>query len=248
MTMNNEIERLKVSGMAKGAHLDYMKTVADMAEADPVAAEKLKSEAAALRQRLSDEDKCMALPRKSVYSAQIAEQDRLRDSCYLCYKATVKAMLAMPEGDMLAAARKLWQNMKDRRLDTKAQLYNESGNMSTLCDELTGRLAGEVKTLGLTALVSDMAAANTQVHDLMSLRSEELSKRAKGALTSARQQTDKAYKALVKKANALATVDADSDYTPFIKKMNQLIKEYRQKVLAKRKKAANTTAGGPEPD
>lgn len=246
--MSNEIERFKVSGMVKGAHLDYMKTTADMAGRDLVAAEKLQNEAAALRQAVENESKCLALPRKSAYSAQIAEQDRLRDSCYLCYKATVKARLALPEGDMLAAAETLWQNLKEHRLDTKAQLYNESGNMFVLCDELTGRLAEEVKTLGLTSIVSDMAAANTQVYELTRLRGEELSKRTKGALASARKQTDEAYHALVKKANALATVDTESDYTPFITTMNQLIKEYRQKVLAKRKKASKATAGSLAPD
>lgn len=236
--MAKEIEELKVSGMTNGAHFDYMSMTAETAEADSVVSAKAKDETAALRAALAEEDECLQLSRKNALSDRIAEQDALRDQYYSGYKSAVKAMRSMPEGDMLTAAETLWQHLKDYGIDTKAQLNDETGKMTNLCADLAGKLKAEVATLGLTTLAESMSAANTEVHDLMMERNAEESTKVAGALKSARKATDAAYKSLIKKVNALALIDTESDYTAFIDTMNEQIEQYRQKVLARKKSSA----------
>jgi len=91
-------------------------------------------------------------------------------------------------------------------------------------------------------LVASLSAANTEVHELMMERNAEESTKVAGALRSARKATDEAYKALVKKMNALALIDTTSDYTAFIDTMNEQIEQYRQKVLARKKSTAASKA------
>lgn len=240
--MATEISEFSTLSLPNGAHFDYMKRTADTAENDAAVNEKATAQVLVLRKKLTAEDECLKIASKNPLTDEISAKDTARDKCYSSYKAAVKAMADLPEGDLQEAAATLWQHIKEYGIDTKSQLNIETGMLTNLCADLKGGKAELVATLGLTKLVDDMAAANDSVYTLMAQRTAEESTKVAGALKAARKETDAAYKNLIRKVNALYITDGEHDYTTFINTMNQLIKEYRAKVV-KGRKSAKTTDG-----
>lgn len=236
--MAKEIQNFDASKMPNGAHYDFMSAVESFADNYSTIKEKAAEQLAALSEKLGVEDENMKLSRKNELSDQIAEQDRLRDAYYAGYKAAVKSMLGSVD-----EAKTLWQNIKDYGVNTKSQLNKETGDLTNLTADLTGKLKAEVAALGLAELVAKLKTANDSVHSLMMQRDLENSTRVAGALKAARSETDDAYKALVKRVNALAEVDAETDYSSFIDTINEQIERYRQQVLAKKKDSPEGDGG-----
>jgi len=235
------IKEVSVARMKNGAHYDFMKAAWESATADAAVSEQAQAQCALLEKKLANENECLAISRKNAKSDDIAEADRKRDDYYTTYRNALKSFLGMPEGDMLEAAKKLWQHAKDLQIDVRAQLNDETGRLTNLTEDLTGDMAASVATVGLTQLVASLKEANDTVHDLMRQRDAEESTKIAGALKAARQETDEAYGNLVQRVNALAVVDGDHDYTAFIDTMNQQIVRYRQQALAGKKKKTDET-------
>lgn len=235
------IKEVSVARMKNGAHYDFMKATWENATADAAVSEKALAQHAVWEKKLAKENECLAISRKNAKSDEITEADRKRDDYYTSYRGALKSFLGMPEGDMLEAAKKLWQHAKDLQIDVRAQLNDETGKLTNLTEDLTGDMAALVTTVGLTQLVASLKEANDTVHDLMRQRDAEEATKIAGALKAARQETDKAYENLVQRVNALAVVDGDHDYTAFIDTMNQQIDRYRQQVLTSRKKKTDET-------
>lgn len=234
--MAKEIQEFTTSRMSNGAHFDFMSATAEFAEANEKVSERALAQVGVLRKKVTAEDECLKLSRKNELTDEIAEQDRLRDSYYTGYKAAVKSMVETSD-----EAKTLWQNIKDYGIDTKAQLNKETGELTNLTADLTGKLAAEVEALGLTQLVAKLKTANDSVHDLMKQRDAENSTKVVGALKSARIETDEAYRNLVKRVNALCLVEYDEAYDTFIDTMNEQIDRYREQVLTKRKTSTDDT-------
>lgn len=66
---------------------------------------------------------------------------------------------------------------------------------------------------------------------------------AVGALKASRKASDDAYRMLVKMVNALALVEGETDYVPFIDYVNAEIVHYKREVLGQKAAAADTTGG-----
>lgn len=234
--MAKEIQELKTSRMPNGSHFDFMSAALEFAKANAMVSEKAAPQVSVLEAKVKAEDDCLKLSRKSELTDEIVEQDRLRDSYYSGYKAAVRSMLETDD-----EAKTLWQNIKDYNIDTKAQLNKETGELTNLTADLTGKLADDVAALGLTQLVAKLKAANDKVHDLMKQRDAENATKIAGALKSARVAADEAYRNLVKRVNALWIVEYDEAYDTFIDTLNEQIDRYRLQVLAKRKKKTDDT-------
>lgn len=238
--MATEITEFSTASLPNGAHFDYMKRAAEAAENDTAVNAKASAQVLVLRKKFTVEDECLKIASKNPLTEEISAQDTARDKCYSSYKAAVKAMADLPEGELQKAGATLLQHIKEYGIDTKSQLNIETGMLTNLCADLKGDKAELVATLGLTKLVDDMAAANDSVYSLMAQRTAEESTKVAGALKTARKDTDAAYKNLIKKVNALSLTDGDHDYTTFIDTINQLIKEFRAKVVKGRSSSKNT--------
>lgn len=232
--MVTEIETLGLAQLNNGSHFEFIKRTVQLAQADEAVNGQAYAQVTVLGKRLATEDECLKLSEKNALSDDIAEADRQRDTYYTGFKTSVKGMCAMPDGEIQAAAKVVWQSIKDYKIDTKASLITETGYLDNLTTDMTGKYAEQVATLGLTKVVSNMKAANDSVRQLMTQRDAENSTKVAGALKAARQESDEAYKNLVQRVNALNVVDSEHDYLAFIATMNEMIKQYREQVLTKK--------------
>lgn len=229
--MEDTIATLNESKLPNGAHFNYMQTTIERAEADEAVKNKVAKELAALKSAFATEDECLKISQKSPLTDPIAEADARRDGYYMGYKNAVKGFLQLPEGDMLAAAKALWQHIADYRIDTKAQLDKETGMLTNFTDDLQGKFAPQVTTLGLKPFVDNLKTANDQTRDLLKQRDTENASKTVGAMKSARQATDTAYRKLIQKINAYAVLDETGELRPFVEAMNAQILRYKRNVL-----------------
>ena len=170
-----------------------------------------------------EEDEVIVLSQKSALTDQIAHYDALRDSYVSGYKKFVKSFLSMPEGEELTAAKKLDQHITDFKINTKYALDRETGMLTNFTSDLETKYAAEIELLGATMFANKIKEANEKVRELLEQRDHEKSQYVKGATEAARKKTDEVYEDLVKKINAACILEDETDYSAFIKDVNERI-------------------------
>lgn len=116
-------------------------------------------------------------------------------------------------------------------------------------DNVTDRL----QMVGLDRWVARLKEANEKFIAFFTNRNSQQATIVTGATKAARLETDAAYRAAVKRLNALAEVNGDTDYLEIINNLNNLIA--RQKTILATRKTINANkaaqkeeGGGSKPD
>lgn len=205
-------------------HFEYISYVVRRIDAvGEAVSTRFPDEVAALKTALQEEDEVIVLSQKSALTDQIAHYDALRDSYVSGYKKFVKSFLSMPEGEELEAAKKLDQHITDFKINTKYALDRETGMLTNFTDDLEKKYAAEIELLGATMFANKIKEANEKVRELLEQRDHEKSQYVKGATEAARNKTDEVYEDLVKKINAACILEDETDYSAFIKDVNERI-------------------------
>lgn len=238
--MRKQISNISLPSMPNGTHFAYMKQAGDWLAEETALVEKISADVEAFTTAFNEEDRCLKISQKSELTEKIAEQDALRDAAYMGLKGAVKAFLNFPAGDMLTAAKTVWQTIKDFDIDVNMQLDKETGLMLNLKDDLDKKLSEEVKKLSLTPFVEQMGEANLQVKTMIAERDAARAAITVGEMKAARAATDEAYREIVTKVNAYAVIEGDTAYATFIDNINSMIKRYKEEVLATSKKTTTT--------
>ena len=232
--MAKKIKGIAISRLSNGAHYTFVQTTLVWIEECEAAASRLSADIATLRAAFSREEATLRVVRKSRLTEEIVQGDAMRDSSYSGYKKAVKGLLSLPEGEMLAAARRLWEHIRSCRIVTTDQRDKQTGMMTSFIDDLEGKYAADVAALGLSPLVEVMKTANEKVRVLTSERDTENSVKIVGATKAARLATNEAYRTLIDKVNAIALLEGDEDYADLIDAMNAQITRYKREALGKK--------------
>ena len=213
-----------VSKLTNYDHFEYISYVVRRIDAvGEAVSTRFPDEVAALKTALQEEDEVIVLSQKSALTDQIAHYDALRDSYVSGYKKFVKSFLSMPEGEELEAAKKLDQHITDFKINTKYALDRETGMLTNFTSDLETKYAAEIELLGATMFANKIKEANEKVRELLEQRDHEKSQYVKGATEAARKKTDEVYEDLVKKINAACILEDETDYSAFIKDVNERI-------------------------
>lgn len=95
-------------------------------------------------------------------------------------------------------------------------------------------VTNRLQKIGLDRWVARLKEANEKFITFFTDRNSQQATLVTGATKAARQETDTAYRAVVKRINALAEINGDADYLEIINEMNRLIDRQRA-ILATRK-------------
>ena len=240
--MGKEILPINLVRMNSGAHFEYVSMMLASVQSQAAVKQKVADLVAALASAIEAEDAALKVSTKSFITDDIAQADQDRDTFYAGYKKAVEGFLHMPVADMAQAAKVLKQHIKDYRINTRAQIDQNTGLLANFIADLEGKYAAQVSTLGLTLFVTHMKEANERVRTLVRQRNNERMGITVGALKAARTATDAAYHDLVDMVNALALVNGDADYATFIDYVNVEITRYKREVLNQKASAADTSA------
>lgn len=228
-----EIVQTDFSHLNNGAHFQFIKNVSDRLATDTKIKENAVGQAVikALTEALTTEDKYLVLSQKSLLTDEIAHADKERDTLFTGYRTAVKGFLNMPIAALAKNAHELWQHLADYAIDPQMQLERETGLITNLCTDLVGKYATQVQALGLKPYVDALKTANERVETLLVQRTTDNSTKVVGALRTAREASDKAFRNLSKVVNALAILGNPADYAAFIDFMNTLIKRYKEQAI-----------------
>ena len=228
-----EIVLTDLSRLNNGAHFQFIKNVSDRLATDTKIKENAVGQAVikALTEALATEDKYLVLSQKSLLTEEIATADKERDTLFNGYRTAVKGFLNMPVTALAKNAHELWQHLADYAIDPQMQLERETGLITNLCTDLIGKYATQVQALGLKPYVDALKTANERVETLLVQRTTDNSTKVVGALRTAREASDKAFRNLSKVVNALAILGNPADYAAFIDFMNTLIKRYKEQAI-----------------
>ena len=226
-----EIQTVPLTHMNNAAHFMFVSNMAERAEKDATVAEKCVAQVKTLRDAVTAEDDSLKISAKSLTTDKIVDADRLRDQLYAGYKKAVGGYANFPVESMAEAARVLTQHIKDYKIDTQAQLDKETGLLVNFVQDLEGKFKAQVDALSLGAFVEKLKAANEAVRELTAQRTDERAAKTAGALKTAREASDEAYKTLVQHVNAHALIEGDADYAAFIDYANTEIEHFKKEVL-----------------
>ena len=236
-----EINDISLPRMNNGAHFTFVSNILARIESDGSVKGKTADQVSNFKAAVNAEDEVLKVSQKSLLTDDIAKADSDRDALYAGYKKAVEGFLAMPITDMAQAAKILAQHIKDYKINTSDQLDKETGLLVNFISDLEEKYVGQIKTLSLTAFVTNMKEANERVRTLTLQRTNERMGLEVGALKNARNATDNAYRALVKMVNALALVYGEKDYASFIDYVNTEIIHYKREVLGQKSSAPSTS-------
>ena len=231
-----QIEPIKLGIMNNGSHFLFITDTVGLATADAKVKTKVTAELTALQTALKAEDDALALSKANLLSKEIKAIDAERDKHYKALRKAIKFFLNHPDAELVKAAARLEQLLKDYNINPAMQLDRETGLLLNLISDLETKSAADVTALALTPVVQAMKQANDKLREVTRARANDRAVQIVGQLKQAQHASDEAYRTLVQKVNALAVVEGEADYADFISKMNEQVKHYKQEVLPKAKK------------
>ena len=230
------IEPISLEHMSNGSHFLFITDAVGLATADAKVKTKVTAELTALQTALKAEDDALALSKANLLSKEIKAIDAERDKHYKALRKAITFFLNHPDAELVKAAARLEQLLKDYNINPAMQLDRETGLLLNLISDLETKSAADVTALALTPVVQAMKQANDKLREVTRARANDRAVQIVGQLRQAQHASDEAYHTLVQKVNALAVVEGEVDYADFISKMNEQVKHYKQEVLPKAKK------------
>ena len=230
-----EIQTFYIGGMTNAAHFLFVSNIAERAEKDAAVAEKCAAQVKALRDAVTAEDENLKLSAKSLLTDKIADADKERDRLYAGYKKAVSGYEGFPDDAMAEAAKALAQHIKDYKISPQMQMDKETGLLVNFIQDLEGKFSEQIKALSLGAFVEKLKASNESLRELTAQRTDERSAKTAGALKTAREASDEAYKLLVQHVNARALIEGEDAYSAFIDYANTEIEHFKKEVLKSKK-------------
>lgn len=213
--------------------------------------EKLKPLQAAYTTALSAFDAALKTGGTNPLSNSITELDGLRDDAYSGLAAQIRNSLHHFDPSKVAIAREADIILRKYGNPCALPYLEENGVLHNLIQELrlfhnhqadkqanvvssdipaTDRLAA----IGAIEWLERLDVVNTQFLEAFSARNTAQAKVMTGTSKTTRIEIDNAYRAIVRRINALAEVNGDSDYLSVINALNSLI-DRQKSVLAARK-------------
>ena len=238
-----EIRNIDLTKVNNGAHRMFMESVAKiLAEYEQAIAAhpKTKMLTAEFGKLLQQEKACMGLSRTSLRTAQIAEADHERDMLFTGFKAVVRAFTKGTNPETKAAAKTIWLDIAGYRINNRMQLEQQTGVLYILTKKCLTQHAEEIELLHLTQYVTQLAASNDKVSQLLNLRLDEQTGIVKGALRATRLKMDEQFRLVVKAINARMFLNDDESLVPIANFINEMVRRYKREVIPHHKaKATN---------
>jgi hypothetical protein len=173
--------------------------------------------------------------RQSPLTAQIEEQDHLRDSIIRGLVALVKALVRHPIAAKREAGAELerilahYGNVAERSYDDETAAIDD-----IIREFATAVNAALVATAGIGEWIEQLAAANAKFSELMEARYAEVGSRPETSMTEARAAVDEALDIILDRVEAMIVLNG-IDYTaglaPFVNEYNALVERF-QHILA----------------
>jgi len=182
-------------------------------------------------------DEALEVIRKSLSTRQIAEADRERDAIFRGFSDAVKSAGNHFQGNKRLAAEHLriifnqYGNVTRKPYDEEtASIYNFLQDMKANEEHVT--------ELGLSDWVKELEMQNKAFESYMKNRYDETASRTTLRMKEIRLDTDRCYRNILDRIDALIIVKGETTFAPFVRDMAVRADRF-EKMLAQRKGRAN---------
>ena len=229
-------------------HFDFVEAFIAACRAKGFTASKIVTLLGLLETALGDENDLFMTARASLNVAERKRWDRVRDDRYARLHRLVNVWEGSGIADLDDAATALKAVFDLYKLNTRAQLNDESGVMTNLAHDLsTEAMLARIATIGGSQLYQEMVEANDEVKSFRLAEGTEKSQKVMAALEKARKATDEAYDNLCEAIEGgAAFADDPTPYVAFINEWNGTIQIYQD--MLDRKSGTSSSGGASNSD
>jgi hypothetical protein len=173
------------------------------------------------------EDEAFKRVVKSLHTEEMQEEDTARDNILRAMRKINDAALLHFNEDVSTAAKRLkilydtFGNVIDK------PIYEETSAITNMLQELRGTYAADVAKTGVGEWVVELEIHNTRFENFSSARVEEEANKTHLVMKQCRIQTDAAYHNMVKKIDAMFTIDGADVHRDFITELNLVTEKFR---------------------
>ena len=184
------------------------------------------------KKALENELESLNIVRKSELTAQISEQDCVRDAIFRGFSDTVKSFRNHFDPDIREAANRLWNVFLFYGNVTRKPLDAETAAINDILREFNSENNNAaIDKLQLNEWTTKLADENAKFHKLMMERYSETLERTSFRMKTTRVETDRYYRAIVAELENLATIGKMKPENPFIIELNAIISRFKS-ILA----------------
>ena len=152
----------------------------------------------------------------------------MRDKTFSGLAGTVKSALKHFDPEVSNAAIRL-NDLLDLYGNLSVKPYDqETAAIIKLLSEFEGSYSTEVAKIGLTAWVQELKKQNNAFESLKTSRYDENALKPQLQIKNCRIETDKAYRAIVKRISAHIEINGDAAFAGFVNDLNLRIESYNQ--------------------
>ena len=230
-----QISNVSFSKFRNGEHFQFMTDVRDGITTATPAALNLDNVYPGFESAYTSLDNVLRVDAGSVKTEQLVDADADRDNTWSALNLRVKATLLSPVAKEVEAA-KLIKRVFDLYGNVRQESYNqETALITNLVDDLEKEEnAPHCTTMGITKWVSALKTQNIDFQTLLNERNKEYANKQSGDVKAARAIIDPIYFEIVKRLNAMVTLEmASTEAQVFIKELNQKIKYYESTIASR---------------
>jgi hypothetical protein len=186
---------------------------------------------------LDEEDEAYKKIRKSALTENISDADSLRDNLYIGIVETVRTALRHFREEVVAAAKRLIILFDTYGNVAKMSLAKESVAIDNIMQELEGKYAADVQTVGITEWVPELKKANSAVKTLLTARDDEKAAKTTLDMKETRTKVDAAYRDIIVCIEASSIMGEEPVFDDFIHRLNIIIDRFNNAVAQREGKA-----------
>ncbi|MBP1616884.1 MAG: hypothetical protein H6Q14_711 [Bacteroidetes bacterium] len=235
------ITRIKLNQLRNNEHFQFHTEVKGLIADTNPAVIKLENQFPAYVALYQDEDTALKRIVKNSFSTLRVDADLARDRTFSGLAAASSAALNHFDPTVEEAARRLKIVFDTYGNVARLPLNEETAAITNLLQELKGKYAPEIQTVGLGGWVDQLAADNTAYSDLVKSGRDEDAERTEIVVKEARNAIDKTYRQLVERVEALIVVEGEAAFAEFVRKLNLIVDKYNL-TLAQRKGISEANA------
>jgi hypothetical protein len=180
--------------------------------------------------------------RKSDITPAISTADHKRDSTYRGFCDTNQGA----QNHFLPAKREAANRIEiaiEHYGNINGKTYDEqTAAINSLVEDLNTDYAADVATLGIADWITELQANNDSFEALMDQRYSKEADRTELKMKDVRLEVDAAYRTITERIDALAIVNGEESYKPFVKELNKRIERYNNTLALRQGRKAKPEA------
>lgn len=228
-----EILSFEKSRLRNKEHFQFQTEFKDLVEKLTPAALNIEAKFTHYLPRYTDEGVALDIMIKSAITDELADADNTRDTTFSGAIDVVKSGLKHFDNTVKDAAKKLML-VFDHFGNVSIEPYNEeTAAINKLIKTLNDEHPDDVAKVGLTAWLAELQSNNDAFEALMKARYSEEAGKTQLRMKKVRLEVDDAYRKIIKRIEAIITLDEEADYNDFINELNERI-EYAKNIIARR--------------